>query len=216
MTNVALTIDDLAGQITAEHFAAIEDARSAVKHARKAGEYLMQAKDGCRHGDWLPWLREHCSEIPERMAQRYMQVAGHPELEADSLRDVLFKLAAPRQPAKATRVSDLNGEPAASVPPPASASESDDDAISAANAEIKRQAAEIATLRRKTERQAALIDALKGEITALKAGTAAPADTSALDRHEVGNAGTPVASPPRPVGGPCPRCAGSGCRWCQK
>jgi hypothetical protein len=241
MNAVALTLDDLASQITAEHFAAIEDARSAVKHARKAGEYLLQAKEGCRHGDWLSWLREHCSDIPERMAQRYMQVAGHPELEADSLREALFKLAAPRQPSKATRVSDLKGERAASVLLPASDSEPDgdppdsseddgipeserltdgemleqmefeerqyqesiqkvmeaDDTLSAANAEIKRQAAEIAAL--KTSRdgfmngKAAIIELLKAEqaktarqsklIDRLREEMASPADTAALQQQ---------------------------------
>ena len=34
-----------------------------------------------QHGEWLPWLREHC-EIPERTAQLYMRLASRrPQLE---------------------------------------------------------------------------------------------------------------------------------------
>jgi len=120
MTDIALTLEDLASQINAEHLAAIEHARTAVQHARKAGESLIRAKEQVAHGVWLPWLTEHCSQITDRTAQRYMRLARycleHPteaaEIETGSLTAALDWLAEPRSlPApNTTAVSDLKDE----------------------------------------------------------------------------------------------------------
>ncbi|HEY1891983.1 MAG TPA: hypothetical protein VGG63_16385 [Steroidobacteraceae bacterium] len=229
MPDVALTIDGLAGQIILEHRAALEHAETAVGHARRAGSLLLEARQQFDRGDWLPWLTAHCPEISERMAQRYIQVARHPELEAGSLREALFKLAGPAKPNNPTRVS---ASPSPALSPPVDDGPADpellsdsemleemereerqyqesiskvmeaDDTLSAANAEIKRQAAEIAVLKtsrdgfmngkaaitellqaeqRKAERQSKLIDHLRKEIETLKAGR--PADTEALQQQ---------------------------------
>lgn len=243
MTAVALTYGELASQISAEHRAGLSDAQSAIQHARRAGELLLQARQQIERREWLPWLTAHCPEIPERTARRYMQIGRHPELDADSVREAILKLAAPRKPNNRPRVAAPTEPPIAPSPPrgadggigsdrePNSAvtldddgaaqdwSEEDmlehmeleereyqqsiqkvldaDDTLSAAHAEIKRQAAEIAALKlsrngfmngkaavtellkaeqRKTERQSKLIDQLREEI-------ASPADTEALQQQ---------------------------------
>jgi hypothetical protein len=83
----------LAERINAEHAAAESAARSAVLHARQAGEYLLQAKAQCRHGDWLSWLAANV-RFSERTAQGYMRVAEHwPELvaKAQHVADLPFR-----------------------------------------------------------------------------------------------------------------------------
>jgi hypothetical protein len=95
----------LATQINAEHQAAGQAAQSALEHARRAGELLIEAKAALSHGTWLPWLAEHCPTIPERTAQAYMRVAqrwtelavGDPQRVADlPLRQALALLTEPR------------------------------------------------------------------------------------------------------------------------
>ncbi len=96
--NANLTITDtiqltaLADEINREHDLAERAAHTAVSHALKAGGLLIQAKAACQHGEWLPWLREHC-RVSERTAQAYMRLAKElPKLD-DS---------------KAQRVADLS------------------------------------------------------------------------------------------------------------
>jgi hypothetical protein len=75
---------DLAARIRAEHAAVAEAFKDSLKHAIAAGELLVEAKDKLQHGQWLPWLREHCT-ISERTAQLYMRAAKHrDELEANT------------------------------------------------------------------------------------------------------------------------------------
>ena len=66
----------LIDEIRREHGAAAGAARTALDHARRAGELLNQAKAGLRHGDWLPWLGAHF-EFSPRTAQGYMRIADH-------------------------------------------------------------------------------------------------------------------------------------------
>jgi hypothetical protein len=73
----------LAAEITQAHKAACGAARSALDHARRAGELLLEAKSHVSHGEWLPWLAEHCSVLSEQQAQRYMRIARRwPEIKA--------------------------------------------------------------------------------------------------------------------------------------
>lgn len=46
--------------------------RSAAEHALNAGRLLCEAKEACRHGEWLPFLKR--AGVPERNAQRWMQL----------------------------------------------------------------------------------------------------------------------------------------------
>jgi hypothetical protein len=76
------SLPDLAARIKAEHEAAAESLRDSVRHAIAAGALLIEAKTKLQHGQWLPWLRDHCT-ISERTAQLYMRVAkNRDEVEA--------------------------------------------------------------------------------------------------------------------------------------
>lgn len=76
MSDIALTLTDLAAQINANHQAAIKHATTALEHACRAGELLTQAKSQVAHGGWLEWLAANC-EVSPRQAQRYMKVANN-------------------------------------------------------------------------------------------------------------------------------------------
>jgi DUF3102 family protein len=64
----------LAAEIKAAHEKFSTVARTALSHAIIVGERLIEAKTLVDHGEWLPWLKMHCS-ISERQAQKYMRVA---------------------------------------------------------------------------------------------------------------------------------------------
>ncbi len=65
---------DLAGRIKIEHTAVSAALKDSVTHAIAAGELLIEAKAQLVHGQWLPWLRDHCT-MSERTAQLYMRCA---------------------------------------------------------------------------------------------------------------------------------------------
>ena len=97
-------LDDLSKRINAEHEACQTAMRSAVDHAMRAGELLIEAKAGLAHGQWLPWLEGSCG-VSERTAQAYMRLARElPKLEPEDaqrvadlpLRQVLAELAEPK------------------------------------------------------------------------------------------------------------------------
>lgn len=97
----------LIDEIRAAHGAAAGAARTALDHARRAGELLNLAKQQTAHGEWLPWLGAHF-EFSPRTAQGYMRIADHwGELQAKnetvahlSLREALALLtpAKPLEP----------------------------------------------------------------------------------------------------------------------
>ena len=91
---------DLAAAINAEHAAALQHAGQAMSHALHVGELLLQSKEICKHGQWLPWLREHVS-FSERTAQGYMRLLQRRDIRngvADmSVRQALQYLATPRR-----------------------------------------------------------------------------------------------------------------------
>lgn len=64
----------LAAEIRKAHADVQEAAKTAAERAIEAGHALIEAKELLKHGEWLPWLREHC-ELPERTAQAYMRLA---------------------------------------------------------------------------------------------------------------------------------------------
>jgi hypothetical protein len=74
----------LARQINAEHLKIVRALKIGLKHAITAGSLLIAAKAKLKHGEWLPWLRDHCL-ISERTAQLYMRLAEHvPEMLSKS------------------------------------------------------------------------------------------------------------------------------------
>ncbi len=99
--NGLLFATDLASSIRAEHEAAQAAALSAVAHAIRAGELLIEAKAALPHGEFGAWLAVNVS-FSERTAQGYMKLA---RLSAEkrngvadlSLRDALATLTAPKE-----------------------------------------------------------------------------------------------------------------------
>ncbi len=72
------SLADLAARIKAAHEAVGAALRRGVQDAMMAGDLLIEAKAQLNHGQWLPWLRDHCA-ISERTARLYMRLARHRE-----------------------------------------------------------------------------------------------------------------------------------------
>jgi Protein of unknown function (DUF3102) len=70
------SLPDLAQRIKAYHAGVIDAARNVVTKAISAGQLLKDAKAKLPHGQFLPWLDEHC-DLSERTAHRYMQLASN-------------------------------------------------------------------------------------------------------------------------------------------
>jgi hypothetical protein len=89
-------LPSLAEGICREHAHCRNAMRQGLRHALEAGRLLAQAKDRLPHGEWLPWLAEHCPDVSPRLAQKYMRVARElPRLDADN-------------PANTPRVADMS------------------------------------------------------------------------------------------------------------
>lgn len=93
----------LAAEINREHNLAEQMAKTAIEHALKAGELLLQAKDQCGHGEWLLWLDDNLA-IGARQAQKYMRLVTHREMLANTsdnshltIDAALAAIAAPRE-----------------------------------------------------------------------------------------------------------------------
>lgn len=93
---------DKAQRINAAHREAKEHAARAIERAIEAGDLLNEVKASLPHGQWLPWLSQHCPDISARTAQSYMRVARELPTEkrsaADlSVREALRQLEAPSE-----------------------------------------------------------------------------------------------------------------------
>jgi hypothetical protein len=66
----------LATQINDAHVACLEAGRTALNHAIRAGELLLEAKRRVGHGHFLDWIADHC-RFSKRWAQEYMKLARH-------------------------------------------------------------------------------------------------------------------------------------------
>jgi hypothetical protein len=108
MTSLAIvrSLGSLAASINAEHDAVERALLTAVEHARRAGDLLIEAKAQVDHGEWLPWIRDYCPNVSPQVAQRYMRIAREwPRVEAAnayrgthlSVREALALLATPRE-----------------------------------------------------------------------------------------------------------------------
>jgi hypothetical protein len=73
--------------------------QSAVAHAIRAGQLLVEAKTQVKHGEWLPWLGANFPGSV-RTAQGYMRLAAHAEdaqrLAHLGVAGALNELSAPR------------------------------------------------------------------------------------------------------------------------
>ena len=92
----------LASRINAAHREARAYAAQAVERALEAGDLLLSVKATLAHGQWLPWLAEHCPDVSARTAQGYMKIARElpPEMRTDahlSLNGAKRLLAAPKE-----------------------------------------------------------------------------------------------------------------------
>jgi Protein of unknown function (DUF3102) len=86
--NSSNSLADLAARIKVEHTAVDAALKDSLRHALAAGDLLIEAKTLVSHGQWLPWLRDHC-EISERTAQLYMRCAkNRAEIEHQIRNDV--------------------------------------------------------------------------------------------------------------------------------
>jgi hypothetical protein len=77
-TKPKLSLSELANAINHEHQLCQEAYKSSLLHARRTGDFLLQAKAEVKissSGRWLPWLKENCPGISERTARAYMQIA---------------------------------------------------------------------------------------------------------------------------------------------
>jgi Protein of unknown function (DUF3102) len=95
-------LTDLAARIRITHAAVGHAMKSAVENAMATGDLLLEAKEQLDHGQWMPWLREHC-QVAERTARLYMRLAKNRaviELAGDTanltLNGAARLLAAPR------------------------------------------------------------------------------------------------------------------------
>lgn len=85
------TLSDLAGRIRASDAAMLGAERKAAEHALDIGFALLEAKEACKHGQWLPFLGR--IEFSERKAQRLMQIARS-GLTSDTVADLGIRMSA--------------------------------------------------------------------------------------------------------------------------
>lgn len=85
-------LPELAAAIKAEHEATSSALKSSAEHGIAAGLLLIEAKAMLKHGQWLPWLSEHCA-MSERTAQLYMRLAKNREAIEDQIRSGIADLS---------------------------------------------------------------------------------------------------------------------------
>jgi hypothetical protein len=82
------SLTDLAHRIKAEHDAGLLAIKRGVEHCIACGQLLIEAKGQLKHGQFGPWLRDHCG-IAERTARHYMRLARY----TDTLKSKTASLA---------------------------------------------------------------------------------------------------------------------------
>lgn len=76
---VVPSLDELAATVNREHRLCLEDIESALSHAIRAGEALMEAKRFVPHGEWSRWVADNVRGDREK-AWRYMRLAKYQDL----------------------------------------------------------------------------------------------------------------------------------------
>jgi hypothetical protein len=97
----------LVGEIREEVAAAERDWHSALAHAMRAGDLLIEAKAQLKHGEWLPWLAANFEMTPQtangymRAARNRTQIEGNPSISTieGALDLVAMTTTTPSQPA---------------------------------------------------------------------------------------------------------------------
>jgi hypothetical protein len=97
-SSTVVALPGLAAAIRVEHEQVERHARSAVEHAVRCGELLLEAKTQCCHGHWLPWLEANFPDS-EWTARNWMRLARNRErvLGLPTIRAALAELAEPRE-----------------------------------------------------------------------------------------------------------------------
>jgi hypothetical protein len=88
-------LDDLAKRIKACHAEFNKTFKMSLIHAMDAGDLLLAAKTSpdMKHGQWLPWLEQHCA-MAVRTAQLYMRLASkRPEIEDQIRKDAYLTIS---------------------------------------------------------------------------------------------------------------------------
>jgi hypothetical protein len=96
-------LEQLADEINEKHRAFEAGIRKTLDDGIRCGELLLEAKEQCEHGTWLPWLAANF-DGSERSAQGYMRLyRRRDELRANTqglaylgIEDALKELAAPK------------------------------------------------------------------------------------------------------------------------
>lgn len=73
MSSLSNRLTVLTAEIRSAHAGVQAAAQVAAEHAIAAGNGLIEAKALLKHGEWLPWLKEHVG-FSERTAQMYMKI----------------------------------------------------------------------------------------------------------------------------------------------
>jgi hypothetical protein len=88
------SLTDLAARIRTEHETIRRIMENAVQRALTTGDMLLEAKEQLEHGQWMPWLRDHCG-MPQRTANLYMRLAkGREVIEASDIAGLTLNAAA--------------------------------------------------------------------------------------------------------------------------
>jgi len=80
-----VTLDQLAERIRAAHRRVMKRAADTLMAAMDAGDALIIAKKKLDHGEWMPWLAEHCS-VGDRSARGYMRLAENRKLIEEKIK----------------------------------------------------------------------------------------------------------------------------------
>lgn len=106
-------LSDLAGRVREAASAMQRASKEAAECALAAGRLLIEAKEECRHGEWLPFLDK--AGMHERQARRLMQLARS-GLTSDTVSDLGIKgaleLLASRKLPQRGMVLQVSVEPA--------------------------------------------------------------------------------------------------------
>jgi N6-adenosine-specific RNA methylase IME4 len=110
---IARSLEDLAAVAREENAQAEADYLSALQHAIRAGEALIEAKSQLQHGAWLPWLATNV-DYNARHAQKLMEVAANAPALAHlpagtGLTGALKQLNAGKKPKPKPRPKPVNG-----------------------------------------------------------------------------------------------------------
>lgn len=73
MADLSNSLADLAERVKEATAASALAERTSTEKAIEAGSFLIEAKDQCKHGEWLPFLKR--AGVHDRQARRLMQLA---------------------------------------------------------------------------------------------------------------------------------------------